>query len=196
MWHHVRSWVAKTILLQVMNALVLYLKVGLETLQKRTESIGQTKKVSISTNIGQNFTGRRSVFFLQIFYKHPATDSDVSDVDKRPWSIDKSDVSTSLTGRRRPQQSTLFSSNTVTDTAAIFSRLKGRHRQDAHGALSWSKDSVSNRHCHQACMWTTLRSPLHVHCTMYYVCMRAYKKFSVEAWKKFVACPSKCSRSG
>ena len=44
-------------------------------------------------------------------------------------------VSTSLTRRRRPRQSTLFSSNTVTDTAAIFSRLKGRHRQDTRGAL-------------------------------------------------------------
>ena len=47
----------------------------------------------------------------------------------------KSNVSTSLTHRRRPWQSTMFSSNMVTDTAAIFSRLKGRHRQDAHGAL-------------------------------------------------------------
>ena len=42
-------------------------------------------------------------FFLQIFYRRPAMDSDVSDGDKRPCSIDKSDVSASLTRRRRPQ---------------------------------------------------------------------------------------------
>ena len=73
------------------------------------------------------------------------------DVDKRPCSINKSDVSTSLTRRRRPRQSTLFSSNTVTDTAAIFSRLKGRHRQGARGALLILKqNSVSNRHRHSS----------------------------------------------
>ena len=95
-----------------------------------------TEKVPVSTNITQNFMDGRAVFFfLQIFYKRPATDSDVSDVNKRPCSIDKSDISTSLTRRRCPRRSTLFFSNTVTDTAAIFSRLKGRHRQDVRKAL-------------------------------------------------------------
>ena len=91
------------------------------------------------------------LFFLQIFYRCPATDSDVSDVDKRPCIIDKSDVSTSLTHRRRPQQSTLFSSNTVTDTAAIFSRLKGRHLTGRTQSSTYLEaTSVSNRHRHSS----------------------------------------------
>ena len=52
------------------------------------------KKVSVSTNIAQNFTAGRAggLSFLQIFYRCPGTDSDVSDVDKKPCSMDKSDV--------------------------------------------------------------------------------------------------------
>ena len=124
--------------------------------------------------------GGRSFAFLQIFYRCPATDSDVSDVDKRPCSIDKSDVSTSLTRRRRPRQSTLFSSNTVTNTAAIFSRLKGRHRQGARGALLILKqNSVSNRHRHSSMHVDDVAVATARACTI--MCMRSYKKFSVEA---------------
>ena len=103
--------------------------------------------------------GGRSFCFLKIFYRCPATDSDVSDVDKRPCSIDKSEVSTSLTRRRCPRQSTLFSSNRVTDTAAMFSRLKGRHRKGSRGALylSWSKTQFRIDTATQACTWTTWR---------------------------------------
>ena len=118
-------------------------------------------------------------FFLQIFYRCPATDSDVSDVDKRLCSIDKSDVSTSLTRRRRPRQSTLFSSNTVTNTAAIFSRVKGRHRQ---GARSSTQNSVSNRPRHSSMHVDDVAVATACTC-MYYMCMRSYKKFFVEAWK-------------
>ena len=96
----------------------------------RIRRLGHTEKVSVSTNITQNFMGRRAVFFLQIFYTKGMIEANifmivvnVSDADKRPCSIDKSDASRSL--------------------------------------QRWGR-----------------------HCTsMYYVCMRAYEKFSVVAWK-------------
>ena len=141
-----------------------------------------------------------SVFFLQIFYRCPATDSDVSDIDKRPCSIDKSDVSTSLTRRRRPRQSTLFSSNTVTDTAAIFSRLKGRHRQGAHGALLILKqNSVSNRHRHSSMHVDDVAVATARACT---ICACVHTKSFLWRLEKSLRPalqnrrPSKCGRSG
>ena len=67
--------------------------------------------------------------------RRPATNSDVPDVDNRPCSIDKNGIYTSLTHRRHPGQGTLFSLNTVTDAADIFSRLKCKHRQNTRRAL-------------------------------------------------------------
>ena len=68
-----------------------------------SESIGKAtpKKASVSTNIVKILRVGRPSFFLpsapavvETEWRHSAMDSDVSDVEKRPYSIGKGDVST------------------------------------------------------------------------------------------------------
>ena len=102
-------------------------------------------------------------------------DSDISDVDKRPCSIDKSDVSTSLTHRRRPQQSTLIvlfehSYRHCSHLAKIEGQTStGRTRSSTYFEVKtrFQIDTAT-----QACTWTTLRSPLHVHVLSVHGCIQ------------------------
>ena len=100
---------------------------------------------------------------------------------------DKRDVSTPLTRRRYPRQSTLFSSNIRLPTLQPSSRDWRADIDRTHSESSTYLEVKTQFWIHtatQACTWTTLRLPLYMHVLYVHACIQkvfcgGVKKFAV-----------------
>ena len=152
------------------------------------------KKVSISTNTAQNFMGGRFFFSPDILMissdglRHLRCWQKTFVASTRVTYLHHWPVGDVLSGAP-------CSLRTRLPTLQPSSRDWRVDIDRAHAELylSWGKTQFRIDTATQACTWTTLRLPLHVHVLYVHAFMQ---KVFCGGMKKFAVGPSKCSRSG